>query len=61
VILRFVRPLLVAVMFLGSLIVATTVFSSVAVDTLELARNAGWYALIALAWPAMIFLLARRS
>jgi hypothetical protein len=37
--------------------VAAVVFTSVGGDVAELARGAGWWSLLALAWPALIFAL----
>jgi hypothetical protein len=56
-----VRWLLIAAMVVGSIVVASFVFSSVALDLFALVHEAGWWAMVALAWPATIGFFALRE
>lgn len=46
-------------MFLGAVLVASTVASSVATDVLFYADTLGWQAFVLLAWPALLYAWSR--
>lgn len=50
----------VALLVVGSVAFAVVVWASVGSSVAALIGGAGWFALIALAWPALVYVGARR-